>query len=190
MSAEDRERWNVRWRERAREVSTPSAWVVSLDPVLPRRGRALDVAGGAGRHARWMARRGLDVTTVDVSDEGLKLAAEGAAADELPIRLLEMDLETEPLPDGPWDVVLCFHYLQRSLFPSIVGSLAPGGLLAFCHQTVRNLEKHPRPGPQYLLAEGEAAKLVAGLEIVSLSEGWFEEGRHEARLVARRSRST
>lgn len=187
MSAEDRERWNVRWRERAREVSTPSAWVVSLDTVLPREGRALDVAGGAGRHARWMARRGLDVTMVDVSDEGLALAREGAAQDSIRLHLLEIDLEASPLPRGPWDVVLCFHYLQRSLFPAILSSLAPRGMFAFCHQTVRNLERHPRPGPAYLLAEGEAPSLVGGLEIVSYAEDWFEEGRHEARLVARRS---
>ena len=177
----------MRWRERAREVSTPSAWVVSLDPVLPRTGRALDVAGGAGRHARWMARRGLDVTMLDVSDEGLALARAGAAEDSIRLHLVEMDLETSALPAGPWDLVLCFHYLQRSLFPAIVSSLARGGLLAFCHQTVRNLERHPRPGPAYLLEEGEAPSLIADLEIVSYSEDWFEEGRHEARLVARRS---
>ncbi len=87
---------------------------------------------------------------------------------------------------GPWDLVLCFHYLQRSLFPPIAAALAPGGLLVFCHQTRTNLERHPRPGPEYLLDEGEAPRLAAGLDIVSHSEGWHEEGRHEAHLVARR----
>jgi SAM-dependent methyltransferase len=188
VSAADRERWNARWLERERDGdrSPPAAWIVSLDPVLPRRGRALDIAGGAGRHAIWLARRGLDVTLVDVSEEGLRLAAAAAGEAGVSIDLRRVDLEAEPLPAGPWDLVLCFHYLQRSLFPPIAAALAPGGLLVFCHQTRANLERHPRPGSEYLLDDGEALRLTAGLEIVCHEEGWHEEGRHEAHLVARR----
>jgi len=188
VADKDRERWNARWLERERdgERSTPAAWIVSLDPILPRTGRALDIAGGTGRHAVWLARRGLDVTLVDVSDEALRLAATAAHEAGASIDLRRVDLEAEPLPAGPWDLVLCFHYLQRSLFAPIAAALTPGGLLVLCHQTRANLERHPRPGPEYLLDEGEAPRLAAGLEIVSHAEGWHEEGRHEAHLVARR----
>jgi tellurite methyltransferase len=190
VSASDRERWNARWREREREgaSSEPSTWVASLDAILPRGGRALDIAGGAGRHAVWLAGRGLAVTLADVSDEGLRLAADAARARGVAIDLARVDLEREPLPEGPWDVVVCVHYLQRSLFPAIASALAPGGLFLFCHQTRANLERHPRPGPEYLLDEGEAPGLVGGLEIVAHAEGWNDEGRHEARLIARRPR--
>ena len=162
---------------------------MSLDSVLPRAGRALDIAGGTGRHAIWLAQRGLAVTLADVSDEAMRLAGAAArAAGAAPgIELLRIDLEHEPLPDGPWHVVLCFHYLQRSLLTTIATALAPGGFLVFCHQTRTNLERHPRPGPEYLLAPGEAPTLVEGLEIVIYEEGWHEEGRHEAHLVARRA---
>jgi len=188
VSENDRERWNARWRERERdgERSPPSAWMASLDPSLPRRGRALDIAGGVGRHAIWLAQRGLSVTIADVSDDGLRIAAAAARDAGASIDLVRLDLEREPLPDGPWDVVLCFHYLQRSLFPAIAAALVPGGLLVFCHQTRTNLERHARPGPEHLLDEGEAPRLAAGLDIVSYDEGWREEGRHEAHLVARR----
>jgi SAM-dependent methyltransferase len=187
----DRDRWNARWRERGREDAAlePSTWVTSLDPVLPRAGPALDVAGGVGRHAIWLARRGLDVTLADVSDQGLALAARAAERAGCSIALLEIDLEREPVPAGPWEVVLCIHYLERSIVPAIAAALAPGGLFAFCHQTRRNLERHAHPGPAYLLHEGEATELVAraGLEVLSTSEGWGEEGRHEARVLARRA---
>ena len=188
VSESDRERWNARWREREGEgaSSEPLTWIASLDSMLPRSGRALDVAGGAGRHAVWLARRGLAVTLADVSEEGLRLAAAAATAAGVAIDLARVDLEREPLPDGPWDVVVCVHYLQRSLFPAIASALAPGGLLVFCHQTRANLERHPRPGPEYLLDQGEAPRLVGGFDVVSSSEGWHEEGRHEARLIARR----
>jgi tellurite methyltransferase len=188
VSQEDRERWNARWRERAQAGSEPSSWVVSLDLVLPRRGRALDVAGGGGRNAVWLARRGLEVAIADVSEEGLGLAAVAARDAGVTIDTLLIDLEEEPLPAGPWDLVLIVHYLQRSLFPAIAAALAPGGLLVFCHQTRRNLERHAQPGPRYLLDEGEGRSLVigAGLDLVSFSEEWCDD-RHEAHVVARRS---
>jgi len=187
VSDADRDRWNARWLERAGDsLSEPAPWIASLDPILPRSGSALDIAGGAGRHAVWLARRGLEVTLVDVSGEGLRLAARAAAAAGVSIELVERDLEREPLPAGPWDVALCYHYLERALFPVIADALTPGGHLAFCQPTRSNLERNPRPGSAFLLDDGEAPSLVAGLEIVSYTEGWVAEGRHEARLVARR----
>ncbi len=64
--------------------------------------------------------------------------------------------------------------------------LAPGGLLVAAHATRTNLERHPRPGPDHVLEEGELPRLVRGLELVRSEEGWLESGRHEARVVARK----
>lgn len=188
MSDADRERWDARYREEGPCARAPSALVTELDALLPRRGRALDVAGGAGRHAVWLARRGLEVTLVDVSPVGVDLARRAASEAGVPLDARALNLEREPLPPGPWDLILDFHYLQRSLFPAFARALAPGGLLVFVQPTRRNLERHPRPGPAHLLDEGELARLAADLplEVLRLDEGWLAEGRHEARLVARR----
>ncbi len=177
MSDADRARWDARWREKG-APGEPSPFVLSLDAILPRRGRALDVAGGAGRHAMWLARRGLEVTLVDISPVALAMA-EG-------VTTVAADLEHEPLPAGPWDVILCFHYLDRRLFEAWPRLLAPGGLLVFVQATRSNLQKHEHPPARFLLEDGELARLVQGLEVVRLEEGWLDEGRHEARLVARR----
>ncbi len=189
MASEDRERWNQRWRGREHPTDEPSPWLVAIAPLLPSRGRALDVAGGAGRHAVWLARRGLDVTLVDVSDEALALAGGAAAAAGVRLELVRGDLDVDPgaLPPGPWDLIVCFHYLDRPLLPRLAAALAPGGTLVFCQPTRKNLERHPRPGSSHLLDEGEAPSLARGLDIVVSEEGWLDEGRHEARLVARRS---
>jgi SAM-dependent methyltransferase len=185
VSEKDREKWNARYRE-AESVSAPSAFVLSLDALLPRAGRALDVAGGSGRHALWLARRGLDVTLADVSPVALARAAAIAREESLPLRAVEVDLETSPLPPGPWDLVLCTYFLHRPLLAALKDALAPGGWLVVAHATRRNLERHPRPGPDHVLEEGELAALAGGLEVIRLEEGWLESGRHEARLVARR----
>ena len=187
MGSGDRERWNARYRE-GEEQAERSLFLDAIAGLLPRRGRALDVAGGAGRHALWLARRGLDVTLADVSDVALEQAVAAAAREGLRLATVRVDLEAEPLPAGPWDVVLCTYFLHRPLFPALAAALAPGGVLAFAHATRSNLQKHPRPGPAWLLEDGELPGLAAGLglEILRLEEGWRESGRHEAWLVARR----
>jgi SAM-dependent methyltransferase len=182
----DRERWNARYREEEGD-HPPAPWLDGLDPLLPRRGRALDAGGGAGRHALWLARRGLEVTLADVSDVALERAAQAARQAGLALATVRVDLETEPLPAGPWDLVLCLYFLHRPIFPALAAALAPGGLLVVAHPTRRNLERHPHPGPRWVLEDGELPGLLGGLELLRSEEGWQESGRHEARAVARRA---
>lgn len=186
MSRADRDKWDAKYRAGSHRSSRVSPFLQSLDDVLPKTGRALDVAGGAGRNALWLAARGLDVTIADVSKEGLAIANERASAAGLSVETLLVDLEEEPFPAGPWDLIVSVCFLQRSLFSVYPDVLAPGGLLVFLQPTVVNLERHEKPPRPFLLEEGEAASLVSGLTVVSLSEGWTEDGHHEARVLARR----
>jgi SAM-dependent methyltransferase len=185
MPDDDRTRWNERYREEI-VLAAPSPFLSGLDAFLPRHGRALDVAGGSGRHALWLARRGLDVTLVDVSDVALERAARAAAAERLPLATIRADLARDPLPPGAWDLIVCIAFLHRPLFGAFPRALAPGGLLVFEHPTRSNLLRFPRPGRRHLLEDHELPRLVVGLEILRYEEGWLDRGRHDARLVARR----
>jgi SAM-dependent methyltransferase len=185
MSDADRDRWNAAWRDApARDVSV---FLVEQSKRLPATGRVLDLAGGPGHDALWLAARGLDVTLCDVSGVALERARTEARARGLPLTTLERDLERDGAPPGPWDVVLCFFYLQRDLFPRLPALLAPGGLFLFAQPTRTNLERHPKPNSRFLLEPGELAALVPPeLEVLSLTEDWTPRDLHEARLVARR----
>ncbi len=185
MGRGDRERWNERYREEV-PLAPPSAFLVGLDPLLPRQGRALDVAGGTGRHALWLARRGLDVTLADVSEVALARALRAAAEARLSIATSRLDLDEEPLPRGPWDVVVCIAFLSRPLLARVEEALAPGGWLVVEHATRSNLQRHARPGAAHLLEDGELPGLIPGLAVIRYEEGWLERGRHDARLVARK----
>lgn len=186
MSA--RERWDARYRE-GRGPTEPSAFLAEAAGFLPASGRALDLAGGAGRHALWLAARGLDVTLVDFAEEGLAVARARAREAGLALATELRDVEVEGAPAGPWDVVLSFHFLYRPLFAELPTLLRPGGVLVYCQPTMTNLTRNERPSARFLLEDGELAGLVPpGLEVLRLDEGWHGD-RHEARLVARRPSS-
>lgn len=195
MSIADRDKWEARYRAGAVESTEPSPFLVGLADLLPQRGRALDVAGGAGRNAVWLAQRGLDVTIVDISDAGLALARGAAATAGVALSSVTADLERDPLPTGPFDVVASFNFLRRELLPVLADALAPGGLLIYQQPTRSNLQRHARPPAAFLLEDGELPRLIpASLEVLRYEERWFlddpaapaESARHSARLVARK----
>ncbi len=185
MAEGDRERWDRIFREGGHGDVGPPAWLAELDAELPRAGRALDVASGAGRLAHFWASRGLETHAADVSVEGLRRAREAALRAGLDLTTHVLDLELQTLPDGPFAAISCFHYLQRGLFPKLVTRLAPGGVLACEIATVRNLERNPKPSRRFLLEPNELLRLCAPLEIVYYREGWHED-RCAARVLARR----
>jgi tellurite methyltransferase len=184
MPAADREKWNVKYSDANAWPRTPSMVLVGLDRYLPRAGRTLDVAGGSGRNALWLAQRGLDVTIADISSVGLALARQRAAEARLRIRTLELDLAQDAFPAGPWDLIVSVCHLWRPLFAAYQATLAPGGVLAVVQPTKKNLERHAKPPADYLLDDNELPRLVAGLEIVHYEEGWLADERHDAVIVA------
>ena len=74
MTASDAERWNARYEGRPlAEPTRPDALTDDLVDELPTAGSALDVACGAGGQSLWLAARGLDVVSVDVSSIAIDL---------------------------------------------------------------------------------------------------------------------
>ena len=127
MSEADRTKWDGRYGAEEYIFGAEPRAIVREAP-LPSRGRALDVACGEGQNAVFLAERGLDVEAVDISAVGLAKAVRLASARGLSIDFRAVDLETFA-PDGPFDVIVCTHYLDRALFPKLEAALAPGGLL-------------------------------------------------------------
>lgn len=144
----------------------PSAWVARWAHLAPTEARVLDLACGSGRHFRWWARRGHAVTGVDRdATHGPGLSALG--------RWIQADLEAGPWPlgDAQFDVVLVTNYLWRPLFPSILGALAPGGLLLY-ETFSEGQARFGRPSrPEFLLRHGELLERCTALRIVAYEDG-------------------
>lgn len=186
MSDAEREHWDHRYATEGARTSEPASFLVEVADRLPAAASILDVGGGSGRNAIWLAQQGHRVTVVDISAAGLGLATDAAEEAGVAITTVLGDLDAAPLPSGPWDVVVDFHFIKRHLFPQFMDVLRPGGLLVFCRATVKNLERNDRPPQPYLLEQGEGWELLAGFELLIAREGWSAEGRHEFEALGRR----
>lgn len=84
----------------------------------------LDVACGRGRHLHWFAARGHPVIGVDRDGEALA-AVQGVG------ELIEADIESGPWPlaGRRFGAVVVTNYLWRPLLPTVVASVAAGGVL-------------------------------------------------------------
>ena len=190
--ADDRAHWNRNWADTDPLAGGPSPVVCALVEGLDLPdGPVLDVAGGPGKNAVWLAERAHAVTLVDVSDVALSLATRRAQAHGVSLTTVLADLQFDPFPAGPWAMVLVSFYLQPAVFGAAATELAPGGRLVVVHPTVDNLRRHAKPSRRFLLQPGEARRLAeaAGLTVETYDEGWIGDGddaRHLVRLVARR----
>lgn len=186
MSDDDRERWNQRYRDGAYEQRVhPSALVAEWIDRLPR-GRALDVASGAGRNARFLNDLGYAVTALDISPVALS-----RLADAPQIRVLAHDLDRGlPVFDVGFDLVLKMRFLNLALLPALIDVLNPGGVLV-CEVLLQGGGAEVGPtGSRFRAAPGELRTAAEGLLVMHDDEGEVidPDGRsvHLARLIARK----
>ena len=165
----------------------PARWVTDHAHLLPSSGNALDVACGGGRHALWLARRGLTVRAIDRNSEAVETVRAEAARRGLHITAEQYDLENEDAGLGveTADVIVVVHYLHRPLFPALVRALRPRGLLIYETFTHAQALRGKPTNPAFLLAPGELMQLVQPLDIIASREGVFED-RDVASVVAKR----
>lgn len=153
----------------------PSAWVQRWSPLVPEGGVVLDVACGHGRHARWFHRRNHPLVLVDRSPEAI-----ASIADAIPAATCETvvaDIENGPWPFAGrrFDAVVVTNYLWRPLLPTLLDSLATGGVLIYETFTQGNETVGKPSRPDFLLRSGELLEVCRGLRIVAFEEG-FQDG--------------
>jgi SAM-dependent methyltransferase len=170
--------WDERYRER------PLVWSVGPNVFVERElgdlppGRALDLAAGEGRNARWLASLGWDVEAVEFSPVAIEKGRALADAEGVEVRWTLADLLDEPAL-APADLVLiAYLQLPRSSFQRVLrhaaAAVAPGGVLLSIGHALRNLEDGAG-GPQDPAVLWTDPVLRAGLAETSLSVDRLEE---------------
>ncbi|MDB5741902.1 MAG: methyltransferase type 11 [Polaromonas sp.] len=150
----------------------PSPWVQRWSHLVEPRGTVLDVACGNGRHARWFYERNHPVALVDRSQSAIDSIAIPAHACEAVVA----DIENGPWPFAgrQFAAVVVTHYLWRPLMPTLLDSLAAGGVLIYETFTQGNDTVGKPSRPDFLLRPAELLDVCRHLRIVAFEDGFLD----------------
>lgn len=163
----------------AHASQAPSTWIQRWSHLVPAGGEVLDIACGQGRHLRWFAGRGHPVTGVDRSAQAIaSLAGLGET--------MVADIE-----DGPWPFpgrrfagVVVTNYLWRALLPTVVDSVASGGVLLYETFASGNETVGKPSRPDFLLRPGELLLACQGLRVVAYEDGFLQAPERFVQRIA------
>jgi len=162
--------------------TAPSDWITRWSHLVPAGGSVLDLACGPGRHMRWFLERNHPVTGIDKALEAIdSIASMGETI------CADIEAGPWPLPGRRFGCVVVTNYLWRPLLPSIVDSVAPGGVLLY-ETFAQGNETVGRPArAEFLLRPGELLRACESLRIVAYEDGFLDRpARFVQRIAAMR----
>jgi SAM-dependent methyltransferase len=175
QSEDQRARWDIKYEQGLPSLTEPDPFFISayerfVNSLFPKAGVALDLAGGLGRHALWLASRSWQVIVVDVSDVAIGKLRQAARELNVNVDLFAGDAAEYKFEPARFDLIVLFYHLDRSLFPKIVSALKPGGLL-ICKMSLRwDSGERLTTGNTNPLRRNEMPSLVPELDVLHHQE--------------------
>jgi tellurite methyltransferase len=174
--AREREKWNQRYLEGTHGTLPPDSLLVDafdryIEPLFPHAGRALDIAGGTGRHAIFLAAQGWKVRLTDIAEAGIENARKNAGTLASQIEFRVEDLTRFDGSRASYDLITVFFFLRREMFRELVTALKPGGLLLYKGYTRSQAKFGGGPtNPEYLFEENELLRSFRELQVLHYAE--------------------
>lgn len=170
MSLKDKEKWDAKYGVPEYITSKePCEWLKDNADLLTGKGPALDIASGEGRNAVFAAEMGYETLAIDVSVTGLDKACALASEKEVVIETRVVDLDDWAFEQNAFDLVLCFNFLDRRIFPDIRNTLKPGGLIFYETFTIDYI-KYSNFKREWVLEHNELLKAFHEFRILRYRE--------------------
>ena len=187
----DADKWDKKYLNNPSKEAQPATVLTENQHLLPKQGRALDLACGRGANALLLAQHGLETHSWDISEVVIEQIKEKQTNLNLMLHPLQRDVADSPPEPDSFDVIVVSRFLERKIISELISALRSNGLIFY--QTfiqVKVSDAGPK-NPDYLLASNELLKLFNSLHIVFYREegtiGNIEQGfRNEAMLIAQK----
>ena len=126
--------WNLKYEQGLPSLEKPDPFFVSafnqfVADQFPNGGTALDLAGGVGRHALWLAKRNWRATVVDISEVAIHKLNQKALQLNLRLDLFALDATEYQFEPGHFDLIVMFYHFDRDICARVLSALKPGGFL-------------------------------------------------------------
>lgn len=175
MAQQDQIKWNQKYQDKIAEGyrPTPCSTLIQLTPFFTGK-TCLDLACGLGGNSLFLAKHGLSVTALDISDIAVDYLNNMAKEEELPITGIVTDFDHFTLPKDKFDLIVCTYFLDRNLFDHMKQAVTVGGL--FFMETFYRSPRDPQPhiSKDFKLSSGELKKMFSEWECI-----FFDENEHK-----------
>lgn len=171
MNKEQQSHWDQKYEQGLPSLTTPDPfflWAFSQFAAhqFPDGGVALDLAGGLGRHALWMASRKWQVSVVDISEVALRELNQKAIQLDLELELFALDAAEYKFEHTHFDLIICFYHIDRGLSPKITSALKTDGFLICKGRLNWGSDGGLKPSDASPLEANEILSLFPGLQVV------------------------
>jgi len=183
------DKWNEAYKGADIATAKAAQVLIENEHLLPKTGKALDLACGRAGNAIYLAKRGFDVDAVDISPIVLSSVEQYVSQQNLSITCICQDIEKNGLIDEKYDVIVVSYFLDRALFPEIIRALKPNGLLFYETWSQKKVDDSGPNNLDFRLKATELLKLTSALRPLFYREegdnGDVSKGlRNVAMLVA------
>lgn len=170
-----RSQWDAKYEYGLPSLEKPDPFYLSafdqfVRDLFPNGGTALDLAGGIGRHALWLAERNWQVTVVDISEVAIRKLDQRARQLDLTLDLFALDAKEYQFKPASFDLIVMFYHFDRAICPSVLSTLKPGGLL-ICKSSL-SWDSYAGSDPLSIrpLTRNEILSMFPGLQVMSHQE--------------------
>ena len=178
---EQRSLWDAKYEHGLPSLEKPDPFFLSafdqfVADSFSNGGTALDLGGGIGRHALWLAKRNWQVTVVDISEVAIRKLDQKARQLDLMLDLFALDAREYQFKPTCFDLIVMFYHFDRAIWPSVLSTLKPGGLLICMSSLSWNSYEESDPLSIRPLARNEILSMLPPLQVM----------RHQERPVRNR----
>ncbi|MBC3916355.1 class I SAM-dependent methyltransferase [Undibacterium sp. CY18W] len=160
-------------------MGEPSAWLQRHIALLPA-GLVLDLACGGGRNSLFLLEKNYEVLALDRDGQGFVMLEAAGARTMLHDLEAEVEHDNWPFVENAFEAIVVCNYLHRPLFPAMLGSLAPGGVLIYETFAAGNEQFGKPSNPAFLLQQGELLAQIrsnaqVAMHVIAYEEGYVEQ---------------
>ena len=168
-------------------MDQPASLLSKIPSLGLKNGKALDIAMGKGRNAVYLAKLGFEVEGIELSAESIAECKKMAEKEKVQLKITEGDLEKIALPGDRFDLVICFFYLQRDLFPRMKAALKKGGFLFYETFLIDQHEQYGAPRrAEFCFGHNEMLNAFREFRVHYYEEGRGEGDKFTSRIIAQK----
>ncbi len=190
-SDDSKQKWDKKFSSRSYIYGkSPAKFLAENYHYIPFGASVLDMGMGEGRNAVFLAQKGYKVTGIDISSVAVKKSLALSKEFGVQINTVVASLNKYKIPDGTFDAIICFYYVDRSLIDKMRAWLKPGGVIVFEAYTIDQRNADPAlkdDDPNYYLKKQELLRMFPDMRILKFEEPIHEKEYRSSLIVKKKS---